>query len=66
MPAQFPRAVTSTACAYCGKPLAVVGLSTGGWRIRDQLVCNEYCADGLPSRSIDAKQDSANHLVVLH
>ena len=66
MPAQYPQAVTSTVCAYCGKPLALVGLSTGGWRIRDQLVCNEFCADGLPSPSIDAKRESANRLVALH
>ena len=66
MPAQYPQAVTSTVCAYCGKPLALVGLSTGGWRIRDQLVCNEFCADGLPSPSIDAKRELANRLVALH
>jgi hypothetical protein len=36
-------------CAYCGKLLAF----TEAWRVRNEYVCNEFCADGISSASAD-------------
>jgi len=40
-------------CAYCGEPLAFTALGIAAWRTGNEFACNEFCADGLSSTSID-------------
>jgi hypothetical protein len=47
MAGQFLRAATSCVCAYCGEPLAMAAQGMKAWRVSDQFVCNEFCADGI-------------------
>jgi hypothetical protein len=35
-------------CAYCGEPLALIPGGVNAWRVGNQFVCNEFCADGIP------------------
>jgi hypothetical protein len=35
-------------CAVCGAPLASNATDLLAWRVGNQFVCNEFCADGLP------------------
>jgi hypothetical protein len=43
----------SERCAYCGAPLPLNGEGVEAWRVGDQFVCNEFCADGIPPKSLD-------------
>jgi hypothetical protein len=40
-------------CAYCGEPLAFTKYGIEAWRVRNEYVCNEFCADGISSTSSD-------------
>jgi hypothetical protein len=40
-------------CAYCGKPLAFTTHGIEAWRVRNEYVCNEFCADGISPTSRD-------------
>jgi uncharacterized protein with PIN domain len=42
-------------CAYCGEPLAFTTHGIEAWRVRNEYVCNEFCADGV-------SLDSTNNL----
>jgi hypothetical protein len=42
------RELSSGQCAYCGEPLAFNGAGVEAWRVGNQFVCNEFCADGIP------------------
>ena len=33
-------------CAYCGEPLVFTALGVKAWRVGNEFVCNEFCADG--------------------
>jgi hypothetical protein len=35
-------------CAFCGAPLVSNAAGLVAWRVGNQFVCNEFCADGLP------------------
>jgi hypothetical protein len=35
-------------CAYCSAPLTFNGAGVVAWRVGNQFVCNEFCADGIP------------------
>jgi hypothetical protein len=35
-------------CAYCSAPLIANAAGLVAWRVGNQFVCNEFCADGLP------------------
>jgi len=35
-------------CAFSGAPLVANATGLLAWRVGDQFVCNEFCADGLP------------------
>lgn len=35
-------------CAYCSAPLVANAAGLVAWRVGNQFVCNEFCADGLP------------------
>jgi hypothetical protein len=39
-------------CAYCGAPLVSNAAGVVAWRIGNQFVCNEFCADGVPDVSM--------------
>jgi hypothetical protein len=39
-------------CAYCGAPLVANAAGLVAWRVGNQFVCNEFCADGLPDAAI--------------
>jgi hypothetical protein len=49
MAGQSIRAATSYVCACCGAPLAMAAQDLKAWRVGAQFVCNEFCADGIPS-----------------
>jgi hypothetical protein len=49
MAGQSLRATRSGVCAYCGEPLAMAAQAMKAWRVGDQFVCNEFCADGISS-----------------
>ncbi len=34
-------------CTYCGAPLVLTALGIRAWRVGNEFVCNEYCADGI-------------------
>jgi hypothetical protein len=46
--ALLSRELTSSRCAYCGAPLTLNAAGVVAWRVGNQFVCNEFCADGLP------------------
>jgi hypothetical protein len=39
-------------CAYCGAPLIANAAGLVAWRVGNQFVCNEFCADGLPDEAV--------------
>ena len=39
-------------CAYCGEALALISRGVNAWRIGNQFVCNEFCADGIAPQLI--------------
>jgi hypothetical protein len=39
-------------CAYCGEPLALTLRGVNAWRVGDQFVCNEFCADGIAPQHV--------------
>ncbi len=43
-------------CAYCGEPLVVTAYGVLAWRAGDDFVCDEFCADGIESKHIDAPE----------
>jgi hypothetical protein len=47
MSGQIVRVYSSHACAYCGEPLSFTSHGINAWRVKDQFVCNEFCADGI-------------------
>jgi hypothetical protein len=40
-------------CAYCGEPLSLTAHGIEAWRVGNEFVCNEFCADGILSTSYD-------------
>jgi hypothetical protein len=46
--ALLSRELISSRCAHCGAPLALNAAGVVAWRIGNQFVCSEFCADGLP------------------
>ena len=42
------RELSASRCAYCGAPLTLNTAGVMAWRVGNQFVCNEFCADGLP------------------
>ena len=40
-------------CAYCGEPLVFTALGVKAWRVGNEFVCNEFCADGISSSPSD-------------
>jgi hypothetical protein len=49
MSGQIFRFATSPVCAYCGEPLVFSTKGVKAWRAGDLFVCNEFCADGIPT-----------------
>ena len=46
---EYPlREMSSETCAVCSAPLASTGVGVEAWRVGNQFVCNEFCADGIP------------------
>ena len=43
-------------CAYCGEPLVVTTHGVLAWRIGNEFVCNEFCADGIDPKDIEATE----------
>jgi hypothetical protein len=43
-------------CAYCGKPLALTTQGVNAWRVGNEFVCNEFCADGIAPPYVDAPE----------
>jgi hypothetical protein len=41
-------------CAYCGEPLVSTALGVKAWRVGNEFVCSEFCADGISSSSNDS------------
>ena len=41
-------------CAYCGEPLVFTALGVKAWRVGNEFVCNEFCADGISSSPSDS------------
>ena len=39
--------ISSKRCAYCGEPLPFNTVGIVAWRVGSQLVCNEFCAEGV-------------------
>jgi hypothetical protein len=39
-------------CAYCSAPLVSNAAGLVAWRVGNQFVCNEFCADGLPDTTV--------------
>jgi hypothetical protein len=39
-------------CAYCGEPLALAPRGVNAWRVGNDFVCNEFCADGIAPQFI--------------
>jgi hypothetical protein len=39
-------------CAYCGEPLALITRGVNAWRVGNQFVCNEFCADGIAPQNV--------------
>jgi hypothetical protein len=35
-------------CAFCSAPLLSNAAGLVAWRVGNQFVCNEFCADGIP------------------
>jgi hypothetical protein len=44
------RQISPGQCAYCGEQLAFNKFGIDAWRVGDQFVCNEFCADGIPDK----------------
>lgn len=53
MSGQNHRAATSYACAFCGEPLVLTKHGIKAWRVGNEFVCNEFCADGVPASDKD-------------
>jgi hypothetical protein len=34
-------------CAYCNEPFRITELGVEAYRVRDQFVCNEFCAQAV-------------------
>jgi hypothetical protein len=47
--AKSSREMSYRACAFCGAPLAFNSAGVVAWRVGNQFVCNEFCAEGVPS-----------------
>ncbi len=45
------RELSHSRCAYCGAPLTLNAVGVMAWRVGNQFVCNEFCADGLPDNT---------------
>ena len=43
-------------CAYCGEPLALALRGVNAWRVYNQFVCNEFCADGIGPQYVTAPE----------
>ena len=56
MSGQILRAATSPVCAYCGEPLVSTGKGIEAWRVGNEFVCNEFCADGISPPDNDASK----------
>ena len=41
------RPARSYVCAYCGEPLELTSQGVRAWRVGEEFVCNEFCADGI-------------------
>lgn len=54
MSGQVLRVPASHACAFCGEPLVFTGQGIKAWRVGNEIVCNEFCADGVATSDKDA------------
>jgi hypothetical protein len=43
-------------CAYCDEPLSLTSRGVNAWRVGNQFVCNEFCADGIELACIDPSE----------
>jgi hypothetical protein len=43
-------------CAYCDEPLLLNSRGVNAWRVGNEFVCNEFCADGIAPRPIAAPE----------
>jgi hypothetical protein len=46
------REISYRGCAFCGAPLAFNSAGVVAWRVGNQFVCNEFCAEGVPAEPI--------------
>jgi hypothetical protein len=44
----------NSGCAYCGDPLVFTALGVKAWRVGNEFVCNDFCADGISSSPNDS------------
>ena len=53
------REVSYGRCAHCGEPLAFNAAgAVVAWRVGDQFVCNEFCADGISDEFVATDGDA--------
>jgi hypothetical protein len=43
-------------CAHCGEPLVLTASGVNAWRVGNEFVCNEFCADGIAPSYVDAPE----------
>jgi hypothetical protein len=47
--------ISEKRCAYCGEPLVFNAVGIMAWRIGNDFVCNEFCAEGVSSERVVSK-----------
>jgi len=53
-------------CAYCDEPLALNARGVNAWRVGNQFVCNEFCADGIAPQYIAAPEKQSPPPIKAH
>jgi hypothetical protein len=43
-------------CAHCGEPLVLTASGVNAWRVDNEFVCNEFCADGIAPAYVAAPE----------